>query len=97
MRQLFRKEYAKEQEEMQVSMSTEPGGMEISITTGRRSAPIAPPSAPPMATPPTGLPIEPAPPAPPPPLVAAPPAAPPPLATDEKPRGFWGSLFKKRK
>ena len=82
MRQLFRKEYAKEIEETQVSLDAEPGSsMQMSITTHRLdTAPPAPvtetiPSVPPIPPPPPSPPVEPEP---------------------EK-RGFWGSLFKKRK
>ena len=95
MRQLFRKEYAKEQEDMQTSLDVEPGGLTMSMstsTTGRMQT--QPPN-------PAGTPTETVPrntmqggPQPPPPEIITEPAPP---AEDEKPRGFWGSLFKKRK
>lgn len=87
MRQLFRKEYAKEQEDTAVSLDTEPGGLSMSSVSQR--LPTEPPR-------PAGTPTEPpriAQPPPPPPTEPQPPSPPP----DDKPRGFWGSLFKKRK
>lgn len=80
MRQLFRKEYAKEQEDMQVALDTEPGGASMSVTTTGRLPALAAPPEPPRPPPPP-----------------APPPAPPPRPEGDKPRGFWGSLFKKRK
>jgi serine/threonine protein kinase len=87
MRQLFRKEYAKELEDTQLSLETEPMGFaQMSVTTRQpstiegtptstfhagRQAPE--PTPPPPSGPPQGTP------------------------DDDKPRGFWGSLFKKRK
>jgi serine/threonine protein kinase len=95
MRQLFRKEYAKEQEDMQMSLDVEPGGLSMSMsTTGTGRMQTQPPN-------PTGTPTETVPrnavqggPQPPQPEIITEPAPP---AEDEKPRGFWGSLFKKRK
>jgi len=86
MRQLFRKEYAKEIEDTQLSLETEPAGMsfpQMSVSQ-RASGP--------------GMPIETIPAARP-PIVEAPPSLPPTSTPPEedKPRGFWGSLFKKRK
>jgi serine/threonine protein kinase len=88
MRQLFRKEYAKEVEDIQTSLDASPGGPAIALSAVR---PAPAPSAPPPASPP---PPEPA-------LTngAPPPPAPPEPAAD-KPRGFWGNwgnLFRKRK
>jgi len=95
MRQLFRKEYAKEQEETQIALDAEPGAPSISTTARMRAIPQPIPSSEtptqvsrPGATQPPPRPE-------PPPL---PPALPEPQTTaDDKPRGFWGSLFKKRK
>ena len=100
MRQLFRKEYAKEVEDTQLSLDASPaapGGPGASgvMMSPARAAP-APVTAPMAAVPPP----EPAAPngAPP----AAPHVAPQPIAppATDKPRGFWGNwgnLFKKRK
>ncbi len=88
MRQLFRKEYAKELEDTQMSLETEPG-LSMSMTLGDSRLPTSPP---------TGTPTE--------PRVVQPPSVqievtdpttPPPDPEGEKPRGFWGSLFKKRR
>jgi len=88
MRQLFRKEYAKEVEDTQTSLDPldpPPPGPAVAI-----ARPV-PASAPPPVGPPR-----------PPPVIVngepPPPAAPPP--PDDKPRGFWGNwgnLFRKRK
>jgi serine/threonine protein kinase len=88
MRQLFRKEYAKEIEETQVSLDAMPGdGMSMSITTtGRMETQPPPPTGPVTETIPRGT-MMPAP---------LPPAPVQPPEPEEK-RGFWGSLFKKRK
>jgi serine/threonine protein kinase len=86
MRQLFRKEYAKEIEDTQVSLETEPAGMsfpQMSVTRAPST------EGTPTATMPATRPI--AEPTPPPPQGTAPEEDP------DKPRGFWGSLFKKRK
>ncbi len=93
MRQLFRKEYAKEVEDTQLALdaSLVPGGLaSVTTTTGTLTAighrvPAAPPQPPPAA----GSPAAPAPP------ITAPAEAP--ADHGDKPRGFWGSLFKKRK
>ena len=82
MRQLFRKEYAKEIEDTQLSLDTEPASSASFPQIRTQTLP--------------GLgvitPVEPAPP----PHAVEPPPPPPP-EDDDKPRGFWGSLFKKRK
>jgi serine/threonine protein kinase len=87
IRQLFRKEYAKEIEDSQLSLDAEPGGYSLSITTADPSPVVA------------GTPTQPVPRAMGAPLVddlgARPVIEPPP--DPEKPRGFWGSLFRKRK
>ncbi len=94
MRQLFRKEYAKELEDTQMSLETEPG-LSMSMTIGDTRMPTSPP---------TGTPTEPR-------LphqssvqvqvIREPevvdPTTPPPDPEGEKPKGFWGSLFKKRR
>ena len=110
MRQLFRKEYAKEQEDAQMSLDVEPGGLSMTSTgripSGLQSPPGTPTEAVPRAaqgptasqplSPVTGPPLAPlAPPGAPPPTGAEPPAGTPP--DGDKPRGFWGSLFRKRK
>ncbi|MFN0253372.1 MAG: serine/threonine protein kinase [Kofleriaceae bacterium] len=93
MRQLFRKEYAKELEDTQMSLETEPG-LSMSMTVGDSRMPTSPP---------TGTPTE--------PRIQQPssvqvqimrddipdPTTPPPDPEGEKPKGFWGSLFKKRR
>jgi serine/threonine protein kinase len=95
MRQLFRKEYAKEQEETQVSLDTLPGGLSMSMPTPPHSDRL------PLGV--LGTPSEVvhrvAMPAPPPEPVVQPPQPPmvtPPPASEER-KSFWGSLFKKRK
>ena len=86
MRQLFRKEYAKEVEDTQIALDLAPS----ITTTGRMLAQQPSASGTPSGPlPRVTLPPEPAPEPPP------PPPAPPP--EPEKPRGFWGSLFRKRK
>ena len=94
MRQLFRKEYAKELEDTQMSLETEPG-LSMSMTIGDTRMPTSPL---------TGTPTEPR-------LphqssvqvqvIREPevvdPTTPPPDPEGEKPKGFWGSLFKKRR
>jgi eukaryotic-like serine/threonine-protein kinase len=87
MRQLFRKEYAKEVEDIQMSLDATPGSPAAAVSPGR-------PALPPSAPPPVGPPPEPAMlnGEPPPPAAALPPS--------DKPRGFWGNwgnLFRKRK
>jgi serine/threonine protein kinase len=87
MRQLFRKEYAKEVEDTQMSLDASPEPA-VAIAPNHRSAqgPALAASAPPPGTPPDAIsgfgeddPEEPAAPG------------------QDKPRGFWSSLFKKRK
>jgi serine/threonine protein kinase len=98
MRQLFRKEYAKEVEDIQTALDASPGGPSIGPSIGPSTAlpPVRPaptPSAPPPPAP-VGPPPEPA-------LTNG--APPPPAAPEpaiDKPRGFWGNwgnLFRKRK
>ncbi|HEY5936205.1 MAG TPA: hypothetical protein VIU61_16255, partial [Kofleriaceae bacterium] len=92
MRQLFRKEYAKELEETELALDAEPGMASSS------SASLRPATSPGVGTPTSVLPAsfegrqnQPAEP---------PHSQPPPTATtddEHRPRGFWGSLFKKRK
>jgi serine/threonine protein kinase len=84
MRQLFRKEYAKEVEDTQMALeaSLGPGSLSMSSTSLRSQA------APPLPV--TGAPGDAV------PYVTAP-AEPPADDGGDKPRGFWGSLFKKRK
>jgi len=101
MRQMFRKEYAKELEEMQQALDTRAG----QIVSSRDPVPD---STGPFAT--QSATTEPAPArpkvptAPPPPKPAPAPVAPAPVASaddaapsDDKKGGFWGSLFKKKK
>ena len=93
MRQLFRKEYAKEQEDTQMSLEIEPGGLSMSMTTTGRLA-----TSPPVHTPTQEVPrntVQPLGPQPPAPEIITEAAVP--GADEEKPKGFWGSLFKKRK
>jgi serine/threonine protein kinase len=88
IRQLFRKEYAKEIEDTQLSLDTEPGGYALSITTADPSPVVA------------GTPTQPVPRAVVAPLVGddlSPRAVVETPPDPEKPRGFWGSLFRKRK
>jgi serine/threonine protein kinase len=113
MRQLFRKEYAKEIEDTETSLESEPGMVSIGTVTGRlgtdmrmsqpaqptRSQPTGPQSVVPPATDPgprntvQGMgrigssPNQPLPPD----------DSRPEPPDDDKPRGFWGSLFRKRK
>jgi serine/threonine protein kinase len=90
MRQLFRKEYAKEVEDTQISLdaSLATGGLSMAVTgTRSQTAPLPVQVA--------ETPAEPAPQAAAPADVPSSPAGP--TADDDKPRGFWGTLFKKRK
>lgn len=90
MRQLFRKEYAKEVEDTQLSLDALPASLGAVMSTGR------PPPAP--ATPAAGTPIDPAPPSGDPAPPSGDPAAPTePAAAGDKPRKFLDFLFKKRK
>ena len=81
VRQLFRKEHAKEIEDTALSLEAEPGGM---------SSPMIPraPTVPPIA----GTPTETVP-----RVMISPMIEQEPDPDPDKPRGFWGSLFKKRK
>jgi serine/threonine protein kinase len=83
MRQLFRKEYAKEVEDTQMSLEASLAAGGLSMATGLRAPtqPLAPPIAgtPTDAEPSIEEPVD------------------PPASNGDKPRGFWGSLFKKRK
>jgi serine/threonine protein kinase len=101
MRQLFRKEYAKEIEETEMALDAEPGASMSLSTTQPRAATTGPhqltPTTEPAARPTmqgigrAGAGTNPA---------AQPPHSQPPGTSpddDDKPRGFWGSLFKKRK
>ncbi len=103
VRQLFRKEYAKELEDTEISLEAEPGAsISLSISASQPRAPTSGPYATPT-TDPVGRPTMQG-------LGRAgsqvhqnPPTDPshsqPPDPEDEhdKPRGFWGSLFRKRK
>lgn len=98
VRQLFRKEYSKELEETSQTMDPRPEPEQLTPSEAPMAMPppaAAPPPPPPASEPPpaaTKLPLAP-PPQPPPP-------APPPTAGSDdadRPRGFWGSLFKKKR
>jgi eukaryotic-like serine/threonine-protein kinase len=96
MRQLFRTEYAKELEDTQTSLETEPG-LTMSMGSGQLplnvvevSTPGVEPPSTPVSPPPHQLPDQ--------PLAGHEPAGSPPQPLDQdKPKGFWGSLFKKRR
>jgi serine/threonine protein kinase len=83
MRQLFRKEYAKEVEDTQMSLEASLAAGGLSMSTGLRGQPAQPLPIPVAGTPTDAE-----------PHIAEPADQP---AGDDKPRGFWGSLFKKRK
>jgi serine/threonine protein kinase len=91
MRQLFRKEYAKEVEDTEMALETSPvpGTLSVSITPGRGQPatplPMSRGSVTSVTVPPITEPTD-----------DTPPPPPPPPPHDEQ-RGFWGSLFKKRK
>jgi serine/threonine protein kinase len=98
MRQLFRKEYAKELEDTEISLDTQPGGLSMTSTLGTQPLPVTPTPA--SGTPTDHMPLG----ALPPQMVqqpAIPPEMQPPPARsgndDDKPKGFWGNLFKKRR
>jgi serine/threonine protein kinase len=78
IRQLFRKEYAKELEETQIALETEPGGAFSSGTDRTPTVQIETQ----IETPSMEIIDEP---------------QPAPVGPEDKPRGFWGSLFKRRK
>jgi len=92
MRQLFRKEYAKDLEETQISLEAEPGELSVTMGHGHSVTGVgtpteavprvfpAPGTAPGSAT---DVPTDPSPGG--------------PVDPGDKPRGFWGSLFRKRK
>jgi serine/threonine protein kinase len=105
MRQLFRKEYAKELEDTELALESEPGGsmpMSISVTRAPTSGPQTQPSDPggvgrttiqglgragsQVSNPTTD-----------PPNSRLPDNTRPPDDDGDKPRGFWGNLFRKRK
>ncbi|MEO7096917.1 MAG: hypothetical protein ABI175_26900 [Polyangiales bacterium] len=94
MRQLFRKEYAKEQEDTQLSLDVEPGGLSMSMTPGTHRLTTQPCVGTPTETVPRNT-VQTSGPQPPPPEIITEPAGP--ADEGDKPRGFWGSLFKKRK
>lgn len=83
MRQLFRKEYAKELEETQTSLEIATGPQPV-LGTPAEPLPRAVVNRPPPQIPPT-------------PPVEQPTTFPTDTPEDPKPRGFWGSLFKKRR
>lgn len=97
MRQLFRKEYAREIEDTELSLDAEPmDGMQMSITHDRPRSNTSPdyaatPTKPvPRGQQPQAAQVQ--------PQVQAPVGPPPPEEPPPpKPSGFWGSLFKKRK
>jgi len=91
MRQLFRKEYAKEQEETQMSLEAVPGG--LSMSTPPSSERIHPGA---VGTPSESIPRVAMATPPPQPVIEQPPLPVPP-PDDDKPKGFWGALFRKRK
>jgi serine/threonine protein kinase len=93
MRQLFRKEYAKEQEDTQMSLDVEPGGLSMSMTAGNTRLTTQPGVGTPTETVPRNT-VQGSGPQPPAPEITTEPADP---ADEDKPKGFWGSLFKKRK
>jgi hypothetical protein len=81
MRQLFRKEYAREVEDTQTSLDASPQPA-VAIAPARQSAPMpVGAGTPPDPVPGVGAADEPS----------------EPTALRDKPRGFWSSLFKKRK
>lgn len=86
MRQLFRKEYAKEVEDTQLSLDVHavPGGLAMAMSTGPRA--VVAPALPAVIA---GTPPE--------PVLQIAVAAGPPGDRRDKRRGFWGNLFKKRK
>jgi serine/threonine protein kinase len=90
MRQLFRKEYAKELEETQMSLEAQPGDpTPRALASSQLSSPTHLPTVPggtPTETVPRAV------------LRTEPPTLPDPRGSDDdRPRGFWASLFRKRK
>jgi eukaryotic-like serine/threonine-protein kinase len=87
MRQLFRKEYAKEVEDIQMALDASPPSPVVAMSPSRPLPLIAPPAV--VAPPPDPVVV----------VSGGPPSAAPPPPSD-KPRGFWGNwgnLFRKRK
>ncbi len=91
MRQLFRKEYAKEQEETLTALEAQPGPAFAVQAQRRSSGQLDTPTEPRMEV------LE---------IIEASEPEPPPgdaysqhptPSSDDKPRGFWGSLFKRKK
>jgi serine/threonine protein kinase len=99
MRQLFRKEYAKEIEETETALDAQPN-TSLSFANARQSQPIGPVDNPTQTMPSVRIErVEPETDD----DVPSIPAAPPPPQphgggpTDDRPKGFWGSLFKRKK
>jgi serine/threonine protein kinase len=99
MRQLFRKEYAKEIEETETALDAQPN-TNLSFANARQSQPIGPVDNPTQTMPSVRIErVEPETDD----DVPSIPAAPPPPQphgggpTDDRPKGFWGSLFKRKK
>ncbi|CAN5704527.1 hypothetical protein BH11MYX2_BH11MYX2_21530 [soil metagenome] len=97
MRQLFRKEYAKELEDTEISLDTQPGGLSMASSLGTQPLPLAsgtPTDHTPLGALPPQMALEPT-------LPPEMPVQMPPPETsgnaDDKPKGFWGNLFKKRR
>jgi len=90
MRQLFRTEYAKEQEETQLALESQPlhtagtSDAYAAFTTTDQARTTVPMN---VVTPLPGAGPE----------APSPPGAPLPAPEGDRPRGFWGALFKKRK
>ncbi len=86
MRAMFRKEYAKELEELQVSLDTEPGEPPRAASSSQLSTPTNLPTMPGATLPEAH------------PYTAESPTDPEPRTpSEDRPRGFWASLFRKRK
>jgi len=85
MRQLFRKEYAKEVEDTQLALDTVlvPGAPSMTAGRGHPTPPL------PIPIPASTTPV--------PPITESDVETPPGPTEDGEPRGFWGTLFKKRK
>lgn len=92
MRQLFRKEYAEEQEQLQLSLGGPPAGASVPPSPSSDRIAVGTPSE---SIPRVAMPTpQPQPVVQPPPVY---PQAPTPPPDEDKPKGFWGSLFRKRK
>lgn len=89
IRQLFRKEYAKELEETQTALETEPGGLSMHTTTGRHHAPTIPPGTTSAEHTAPELEIS--------EVEEIPQVVEPVGTTPEEKKSFWGSLFGKKK